>query len=91
MSIRSLLATTVSATESGIQGIVGLGSVLGDGSTWLKRQSQRINHAEVVKTEEREFLIGLQERNQAVIKKAETLDADYVSKLEALDQLLGIK
>ena len=91
MSIRSLLATTVSATESGIQGIVGLGSVLGDSSTWLKRQSQRINHAEVVKTEEREFLIGLQERNQAVIKKAETLDADYVSKLEALDQLLGIK
>lgn len=90
MSLRSLFSTTVSATEAGIQGVVGLGSVLGDGSAWLKRQSSRINHKEVIKTEEREFLIGLQERNQAVIKKAETLDEDYVEKLEALDKLLGL-
>ena len=35
MSIRSLLCTSITATEDAIKGIVGLGSTIGDASTWL--------------------------------------------------------
>lgn len=92
MSLRSLFSSAVSATEATINGTVRLGTVVGDASSWLQRQSSRLNHEQVIKTEEREFLIGLQERNSNVIEKASKLNlADLVNDLEELDKLLGIK
>lgn len=91
MSIRSLLGTSITATEDAVKGIVGLGSTIGDASTWLKRQSSRLNDEEVIKTELREFRTTLFERNQVAVKRAETLDVDLPEKLKALDNLLGIK
>lgn len=90
MSIRSLLGTSITATEDAVKGIVGLGSSIGDASTWLKRQSSRLNDEEVVKAELREFRTAVFERNQASVKRAESLDVDLPEKLEALDKLLGI-
>lgn len=90
MSIRSLLSTTVTATEDAIKGAVSLGSSIGDGTTWLRRQTSRLNDEEVIKTELREFRTALFERNQAAVARAENLDSDLPEKLEALDKLLGI-
>ena len=52
MSIRSLLSTTVSATEAAVLGTVKLGSVVGNTSDWLVRQSEQLNSAEAIKKEE---------------------------------------
>lgn len=90
MSIRSLLSTTVTSTEQAITGLVSLGSSVGNGFEWIKRNSARINSAEAIKAEEREYRVSLAERNQATIKRAEKLDPDYDAKLEALDKLLGL-
>lgn len=90
MSIRSLLGTSVTATEDAVKGIVGLGSTIGDASKWLKRQSSRLNDEEVVLAELREFRTAVFERNQVAVKRAEALDVDLPEKLEALDKLLGI-
>lgn len=90
MSIRSLLSTTITATEDAIKGAVSLGSSIGDGTTWLRRQTNRLNDEEVIKTELREFRTALFERNQIAVARAENLDSDLPEKLEALDKLLGI-
>lgn len=91
MSLRSLASVSIQATEDSIKGLVGLGSVIGDSSSWLKRQSSRLNSTETVQAEEREYRIALAERNQKSIERAEKLDLEYSSKLQALDSLLGIK
>ena len=90
MSIRSLLGTAINSTEDAIKGVVSLGSSVGDATTWLKRQSSRLNDEEVVKAELREFRTAVFERNQAAVRRAENLDVDLPEKLEALDKLLGI-
>lgn len=90
MSIRSLLSTSINSTEDAIKGIVSVGSTVGDATTWLKRQSSRLNDEEVVKAELREFRTAVFERNQMAVKRAENLDIDLPEKLEALDKLLGI-
>ena len=91
MSLRSLASVSIQATEDAVKGLVSLGSVVGDSSSWLKRQSARLNSEETVKAEEREYRIALAERNQKSIERAEKLDKDYVEKLEALDNLLKLK
>lgn len=91
MSIRSLLGTSIQATEDAVKGVVSLGSSVGDATTWMRRQSARLNSQETIHAEEREYRIALSERNQKSIERAEKLDPEYVSKLKALDELLGIK
>lgn len=88
MSIRSLLATTINSTESAIQGLVSLGSTVGDSTTWLKRQSSKINHQSVIEQEEDEFLASIKERQQALVKRVEKLDADLPEKVEAMKAFL---
>lgn len=90
MSIRSLLGTAINSTEDAIKGVVSLGSSVGDATTWLKRQSSRLNDEQVVLAELREFRTAVFERNQAAVRRAEALDVDLPEKLEALDKLLGI-
>lgn len=90
MSLRSLFTTAVTSTEDAIKGIVSIGSSIGDATTWIKRQSSRLNDEEVVLAELREFRTSVYERNQAAVRRAENLDVDLPEKLEALDKLLGI-
>lgn len=90
MSIRSLLSTTVSSTEAVIKGTVKIGAVIGEGSDWLVRQAGKINSAEVIATEQREFDINLAERNRAVLQKAKEINLQEVAdSLADLDSLLA--
>ena len=90
MSLRSLFTTAVTSTEDAIKGVVSLGSSIGDATTWVKRQSSRLNDEEVILAELREFRTAVYERNQAAVHRAEALDPELPEKLEALDKLLGI-
>lgn len=88
MSIRSLLSTTINSTESAVQGLVSLGSTVGDATTWLKRQSSRINHASIIEQEEDEFLATIKERQQALVRRCENFDADLPEKVQAMKAFL---
>lgn len=88
MSIRSLLSTTITSTEAAVQGLVSLGSTVGDATTWLKRQSSRINHQSIIEQEEDEFLTTIKEREQALVKRVEKLDADLPEKVKAMKVFL---
>lgn len=89
MSIRSLLSTTVTSTESAVKGIVSLGSVIGDGTQYIKRHSSRINSDEVIELEETEYEVSLAERKKALVQKAKELSiADVVDEYEELKKVL---
>lgn len=89
MSIRSLFSTTVNSTESAVKGIVSLGSVVGDATTYIKRQSSRINSASTIEVEEMEFQMALAERQEALVKRAKEMGiADTREEYQALKELL---
>lgn len=89
MSIRSLLSTTVTSTESAVKGLVSLGSVIGDGTEYIKRHSSRINSTEVVELEEMEYKVSLAERKKALVDKAKELSlGDVVEEYNELKDLL---
>lgn len=90
MSIRSLFSTTVTSTESAVKGIVSLGSIIGDGTQYLKRHSSRINSAEVIEVEEMEYQLSLAERKDALVKRAKEISvADVVDEYEELKKILS--
>lgn len=89
MSIRSLFSTTVNSTESAVKGIVSLGSVVGDATTYIKRQSSRINSASTIEMEEMEYEMALAERQEALVKRAKEMGiADTREEYQALKELL---
>ena len=89
MSIRSLFSTTVTSTESAVKGIVSLGSVIGDGTAYIKRQSARINSARTIEMEEMEYEMALAERQEALVKRAKEMGiADTREEYQALKELL---
>lgn len=89
MSIRSLLSTTVTSTESAVKGLVSLGSVIGDGTEYIKRHSSRINSAEVIELEEMEYKVSLGERKKALVDKAKEINlGDVVEEYKELQELL---
>ena len=89
MSIRSLFSTTVSSTESTVKGLVSLGSIIGDGTEYLRRHSSRINSTEVVELEEMEYKVSLAERKKSLVDKAKELSlGDVVEEYKELRELL---
>lgn len=88
MSLRSLLGTAINSTEDAIKGIVSLGSTVGDGTKWIKRQSSRLNHQSVIEQEEDEFLAAIKERQQALVRKCENFDPDLPEKVQAMKAFL---
>lgn len=89
MSIRSLLSTTVTSTESAVKGLISLGSVIGDGTEYIKRHSSRINSTEVVELEEMEYKVSLGERKKSLVDKAKEINlGDVVEEYKTLQELL---
>ena len=89
MSIRSLLSTTVTSTESAVKGLISLGSVIGDGTEYIKRHSSRINSTEVVELEEMEYKESLCERKKSLVDDAnEIILGDLVEEYKTLQELL---
>lgn len=88
MSLRSLFSTAVTSTEDAIKGVVSLGSTIGDGTKWIKRQSSRLNHVSVIEQEEDEFLAIIKERQQALVRRCENFDADLPEKVQAMKAFL---
>lgn len=62
MSIRGLFSTAVNSSEVAIKGGLELGKVIGNGTEYLVRQSNRWNDENVIKTEEVEHKAQLVER-----------------------------
>lgn len=91
MSLRSLLSTTISSTESAVLGAVKTGGIIGDGLDWLARQSKRINSEETIKNEERSHRLAIAEAEAQLIQRAEAIDLVKVKEdVKALDELLGL-
>lgn len=89
MSIRSLLSTTITSTESAVKGLISLGSVIGDGTEYIKRHSSRINSTEVVELEEMEYKVSLGERKKSLVDKAKEINlGDVVEEYKTLQELL---
>lgn len=89
MSIRSLFSTTVTSTESAVKGIVSLGSVISDGTQYIKRHSSRINSASAIELEEMEYELSLAERKHSLVERAKEISiADVVEEYEELKKLL---
>lgn len=73
MSIRSLFGTTISSTESAVKGVVSLGSVVGDATTYIKRHASRINSASTIELEETEHEMAIASRQEALVKRAKEM------------------
>ena len=92
MSLRSLLSTTISSTESAVLGAVKAGGIVGDSLDWLSRQASRINSEETIKNEERSHRLAIAEAEANLIKRAEEINiAQVKADIKDLDELLGIK
>ena len=91
MSIKSLLSTTVTATESTVSGLISVGNVIGDGLSWVARQSNNLNNKEVIRNEQAAFQIDVARERARLIKEAKKLNlATVQDEFKALEAILEL-
>ena len=91
MSIKSLLSTTVTATESTVSGLIGAGNIVGDGLTWIARQSNNLNNKEVIRNEQAAFQLDVARERARLLKEAKKLNlATVQEEFKALELVLEL-
>ena len=91
MSIKSLLSTTVTATESTVSGLIGAGNIIGDGLSWVARQSKNLNDKEIIRNEQVAFQIDVARERARLVKEAKKLDlATVQDEFKSLELILEL-